>query len=127
MLLSLGVRFGEAANPGPVQFVTAVRNVVSAAKHMDELPNSFDAVMWSETSATATTQNSIKHLAQKHRSYCSFSAPRAPRTVKGIAATGREKHLVRCFSLVAISSSLWRVPGILLFGLQVGFVIVWSL
>ena len=89
VLPTLGVRFGEALHPGPVQFTLSVRNVVSASKHMEELLNSSDAIMWSETSATSSTQKAIKYLAKKHHGFCSFSAPTQPRTVCGNMTTGR--------------------------------------
>ena len=97
-LLSLGVRFGEATNPGPA-WSLSVRNVVSAHKHSSELNDSSCCKVWTETSATSSTQRQIRNLAKQSKAYCSFSAPTSFRVHNDLVQVGRgEASGVLCYT-----------------------------
>ena len=89
----LGVRVGEAKNPGPMHakvWSLQVRNIVSAAAHLDEIALGEDqCVVWTETSATQSTLQSLKLLSKTHATSLVHSAPAATRTVRGKTALGR--------------------------------------
>ena len=89
----LGVRVGEATNPGPMHakvWSLQVRNIVSAAAHLDEIALGEDqCVVWTETSATQSTLQSLKLLSKTHATSLVHSAPAATRTVRGKTALGR--------------------------------------
>ena len=97
-LLDLGVCFGEATNPGPA-WSLSVRNVVSAHKHSSELNDSSCCKVWTETSATSSTQRQIRNLAKQSKAYCSFSAPTSFRVHNDLVQVGRgEASGVLCYT-----------------------------
>ena len=87
----LGVRVGEALNPGPQHhWKLQLRNIVSADCHVHELHKSTDdCIVWSETAATDKMQIWIKKAAAKHGAFCSFSAPADARKLKDKITNGR--------------------------------------
>ena len=85
-----GCRVGEASNPGPLPWTLQVRNIVSAHHHSDELANCSDnCVVWTETSATRSTQQAISSLLRGCRRSCIFSEAASSRAVMGETSTGR--------------------------------------
>ena len=67
-----------------------LRNIASAAAHVDELQNSEDDILvWSETSATATTLSSLRAKAKQSGQSVSTSAPVGARLNKGFMTSGR--------------------------------------
>ena len=84
-------RIGEASNPGPARRVTMhVRNIASAAAHIDELQHSQDDILfWTETSATAMTIASLKTKAKSSKFSLVASAPTGARHNKGYMTSGR--------------------------------------
>ena len=84
-------RVGEASHPGPgVPWSLLVRNVVSAHTHMHELNTEpFDCTVWSETSATQFTLDSIRTKARLAKAYLATSTAAGSRMLKGATVTGR--------------------------------------
>ena len=84
-------RLGEAANPGPpVQWRLHVRNIVSAYTHQAEIEHTpYDSEVWSETSATKTTLDSMRTIARKVKSFLATSSPAGSRMLKDETITGR--------------------------------------
>ena len=90
----IGVRIGEAANPGPQQtskpWELQIRNVISASAHADELFSCTDqCLVWSETCATQSTVEFLKQGVRKHKASLITSAPTCPRSVRGTVSVGR--------------------------------------
>ena len=81
----------EASHPVPgVPWSLHVRNVVSAHTHMHELNTEpFDCTVWSETSATQFTLDSIRTKARLAKAYLATSTAAGSRMLKGATATGR--------------------------------------
>ena len=84
-------RVGEASHPGPgVPWSLHVRNVVSGHKHMHELKTEpFDCTVWSETSATQFTLDSIRTKARLVKAYLATSTAAGSRMLKGATVTRR--------------------------------------
>ena len=78
-----GCRVGEASNPGP--WTLQLRNVVSAAKAIQTFSFTADCHVWTETSATAITQERIAKQIRTARGHVvsSFPAPKANPTAVG--------------------------------------------
>ena len=68
----MGVRFGEASNPGPWHI--EVRNVVSADKHVLDLSGDPSCVAWTETSAGPRTLEKLHRRARAVKSHLVHSA-----------------------------------------------------
>ena len=66
-----GTCVGQASNPGP--WTIQVRNVVSAAKHIEDFSLQCDCHAWSETSATKATQGKAVKSMRRQSGHVVFS------------------------------------------------------
>ena len=66
-----GTCVGQASNPGP--WTLQLRNIVSAAKHIENFAFSSDCHVWSETSATKATQDKAVKATRGLRGHVAFS------------------------------------------------------
>ena len=81
-----GVCVGQASNPGP--WSLRIQNIVSAQKHLDSLVFKDDCIVWTETSATRTTQERALRKCISTRYHAGFSHPASPKILE---KTGRNE------------------------------------
>ena len=79
-----GVCVGQASNPGP--WSLRIQNIVSAQKHLDSLVFKDDCIVWTETSATRTTQERALRISTRY--HAGFSHPASPKILE---KTGRNE------------------------------------